>query len=101
MLDWGKAQEAFHAWQVSEGCNILGNGRGIDTAADEQNVRAAQDEVHSASQDPASMPTPQPLLMKPYEQQRYVEPHNNPFSTVPGGMGFGPIKPPGWFPPGM
>ena len=97
LSDLARAEERFHSYQVGSGLEILRNGQHVETAADAQNVAAAKDELQRQSVPDM---TPAPPLMKPYEQQRYVEPYNDPFSTVPGGLGFNPMKPPGWFPPG-
>jgi hypothetical protein len=67
MLEWGRALEKFDTGQVAE--------------------KPANEQV--------TAPAPQSAGMKPFDQQRLVEPYNNPFSTLPGGMGFGPMKPPG------
>ena len=99
IADLSRAEEAFHASQVSDGLEILSRNGPIDTAADEQNVAAAREALHrahpnaqpSTSGQPES-PGPATLLKQP---SRVIEPYNNPFSMVPGGPGFGFVKPPG------
>lgn len=83
ILDLARAEEVFHRYQVSEGIDILQDGRGINTAADQQNVdsaRAASGTGHPVG-GPHEMQQPNPPHppLTPFRQ-----PHNDPLSTLPG-----------------
>ena len=96
ILELAKQQEKFHNFQVSSGLEIMKGDQGIETAADQQNLDIAKDELRKRSLgNDASLARPlsEPALNAFQNQPRFSEPHNNPFSSIPGGPGSGPMKP--------
>lgn len=101
-LDLAKAEQDFYAHQIATGMELINDGIRPQTAADEQNLRAIREDRDRLSLTGQENPIVPPAVGSKSDAAgpRGYEPHNDPFSTVPGSMGFNPMKPPGWFPPG-
>ena len=92
MLDWAKVQEKFANWQIGNGQELMNSGLGPQSAADERNLNLAQEQLGQQF-----VPTTIPLVASTVIPQPtpYKNSFNDPFSTVPGGTGFNPLKGPG------
>ena len=90
VLAQARAEEQFHSYQVATGSELLKTGF-IETAADEQNVRVASENLDKPYFDHLSPQIANPLAKADLQFGR-GDVWNNPFSTVPGGM---PFKGPG------
>ena len=98
-LDLARAEEVFRQFQISSGAEILKSGQGIQTAADEQNVNVAKEELQKPGvngHDSLAQPQPASTLNSFVDKPGMVkEPFNDPFSSIPGGKPFNPGRFPG------